>query len=512
MLKISKKFKIGTVSILITILMLTIGFLHLSNSPITFKNKNELSDRIIVNNIADKIEIHSSVWLDEESYLSTWNITSHDVGRIFATHTADMNDDGIDDLLVSNWEARTVEIWTFNSSNEWDLIDTIGPYAGDTHGITTGDYDEDGDIDVVVGLRYNGFYLSINDSGSWRAPIMLEGGYGWEVETADLNNDTHLDILATGDTQIFCLYGDGTGNFMKQNIYGLPRGSSVVDPGMPMGGHLSIADLDNDGDLDIAGFIRQGGWNYYDDDQMDSFIRGFINKGTYSNGNVIWGVNASDVLGFQTGIRYSSSSESWENLIPTTSREGGIADYNKDGYMDLIAVNNSDNTLRLLRGFDDDGVLNWTSETINNSLYAGFYYSTCAQFSDINSDGNVDIIQGSYELGNDLLIYYGDGKGNFTTETITTGCGLALDGLRSCTADFNNDGMIDIATTRYSGEGDDGFTVLMQNSTFDYEITEITEPSNLSSNNVPGFPFEIISIISLFSIFSIIYIKKRDLH
>ena len=111
--------------------------------------------------------------------------------------------------------------------------------------IALGDYDNDGDLDILLGSDYASTIFSNNNNGTFtkEVGIVLSGGYpAW----GDYDNDGFLDILICGSlnssnwTSIYRNNGD---NYFEKvsgiNLPGLTNGS------------LSWGDYDNDGDLDI---------------------------------------------------------------------------------------------------------------------------------------------------------------------------------------------------------------------------------------------------------------------
>ena len=117
--------------------------------------------------------------------------------------------------------------------------------------VRAGDVDQDGDLDLVVTqFGYNdGEIQWLENQGSWRFashPLQnLAGGIHGIV--ADLNQDGHLDIAALISQEIesiFLFYGDGAGDFRERKIY------SSENPDFGSAG-ISLCDLDADGDLDI---------------------------------------------------------------------------------------------------------------------------------------------------------------------------------------------------------------------------------------------------------------------
>lgn len=108
-----------------------------------------------------------------------------------------------------------------------------------------GDWNEDGDLDAMVTLGGADVYRLLGDgdctfSGIVSADIGV-GGLS-VLETADLDLDGHLDVLAKGSTEIALLLGSGSGNFAPPVELGV--GGSIHD--------IAVGDFNADGTPDIV--------------------------------------------------------------------------------------------------------------------------------------------------------------------------------------------------------------------------------------------------------------------
>ena len=163
----------------------------------------------------------------------------------WALGAADMNDDGILDLVVGAQTAQRVVVqlgtgagsFTFASSQNSD---------GNVWMLNTGDLDGNGTEDVAVG-----------NSGSNRAAILLGDGAGnlglpqryltdpftIATDLGDLDGDGDLDWVTSsysGDWWVFTNDGDGTFTFSREFNSSIAASCAIM------------LDFDNDGDLDLA--------------------------------------------------------------------------------------------------------------------------------------------------------------------------------------------------------------------------------------------------------------------
>jgi hypothetical protein len=142
-------------------------------------------------------------------------------------------------------------------------------------------------------------------------------------------------------------------------------------------------------------------------------------------------------------------------------------DFNNDGILDIVTVNPT--TLSFYKGIGKGVYADAVTQTIPNNYGGGGGIFA----ADLNGDGKLDIAF-SYGYngtgGNEVLIYFGNGKGGFTAGTPITTPEPALS---MAWADFNGDHKPDIAVSNqltnqtwiYLGKGDGTFTL---SDTLDY--------------------------------------------
>jgi hypothetical protein len=227
----------------------------------------------------------------------------------------DYNKDGKADVMFTNNGIPPRYNYFFRNENLLSFTNvaySVGfTDSNSTLTVASGDYDNDGDLDVymgnqtAIGQAYTGFLYRNEGNGTFTnvtaASQLVTVFYNWGAEWGDYNNDGHLDIFLanyTGLNQLFKNNGNGTFSDVTSQM-------GINDQGQSYS--CGWADYDNDGDLDV--YIARSQNN------MDRMYR---NDGTTFT-------DVSSLIGM--GDLRHSSCVSW-------------GDYNNDGYPDLYLNNN----------------------------------------------------------------------------------------------------------------------------------------------------------------------------
>ena len=374
---------------------------------------------------------------------------------------ADFNNDGKLDLALSG---NTIQIRLGDGTGHFPAASCPIQSSG---GLAAGDVNGDGKVDLVVAnILAVQIQVRLGDgAGCFGAPTnisMSNAGGGGFAALADLNNDGKLDIVAGATV----LLGNGTGGFGGPIAYGF--GSLGGGPGA----NTVIADFDGDGNLDIAsastgsaGILFGNGAGGF------RFAVGPAGGGAYGlaqadlNGDgkldVVVMSNGSPVvmLGDGTG-KFSAPSIV---TVPNSSSFVGpvIADFNGDTKLDIAVVDATHNgpggSPRFIVALGDG--LGGFGSTVSTSFDATDPFSVAS--GDLNSDGKPDLVTVNRGGGNNnegsISIGLGDGAGHFIIQP-NPSTRTASNPAGVGFADFNSDGKMDLAIP--SGFG---FSILLGN-------------------------------------------------
>jgi cysteine-rich repeat protein len=318
-----------------------------------------------------------------------------------AMNKADLNNDGITDLIVTTFRAATLYTYLVNPDGS---ITQAGryPLGSNTRDVAVGNLNGDHFVDVVttdLDTDELHIFFGNGDGTLTLANILIPGDRLWLVDIGDINNDGFEDLIcASMYTEGFeILFGDGVGNFESSDF--IYTGRSPFSP--------LVLDLNNDGYNDLVLCVISDGWLQVH-------------------------------FGSASGLTLSQT-------FSIKSTNASAMDLNRDGYVDLVAFGDvaggSGNNLLLLIN-QGDGTFVMTERIITG--VPGWVMDT----SDFNNDGIEDVIISARDSF--VRLYLGDGQGSLQ-DVITYPVPDSNDGV--VVIDINLDGMPDFLVSGYYSAG-----------------------------------------------------------
>jgi hypothetical protein len=422
---------------------------------------------------------------------------------------ADLNGDGYADVVAM--DATNSAFLVFLNKKDGTFADAVGtsvaPSSGalfmNGGGMIVGDVNGDGKMDVVtVANLQTGTYPKFtsifsqqtflgNGDGTFQAPTTTDSSlqgflyvqFGDGLVLADLNGDGKQDLVlevaeldTVTSTMIEEQIGDGKGGFQTVK----KTGATVAIDGPPES-TLQIVDLNHDGFQDAI-FVTRDGSVYVALGKGDGSLQnptapalsnllgasllslGDFNKDgkpdllVYGYGQVgVFPGNGDGTFCPTTFGQYAGSLGGDQQPAP--------ADYNGDGSLDFVWVesvysqasfyfNRGDGTFQ---GSNAIRPANTSSQTPNSTEWAT--NSLVAEVGEFNADGKTDVL--AYDFTDaaasgfaDIDFGLSDGKGNFAFTVAMPGAQVGANQIVSVitpAADFNNDGLSDVAFVTQNG-------------------------------------------------------------
>ena len=289
------------------------------------------------------------------------------------------------------------------------------PQVGAGPSCAWGDYDNDGDLDLVASGRDAGWaplaQVSENTGGVFVCKdVGLTGVSPCSVAWADYDRDGFLDLAIAGNS----IMGGASRFYINTGARSFTQSANLPSV-------LSCAsawgDYDNDGDPDLA---IAG-----DNTGAGSFITKILrnDSGTFTE------------VASLTGI--ACCSLAW-------------GDYNNDGRLELLMVGATNNTTfdPICKIVSYDGIGVFTEKDVG---IAGVYNCNVA-WGDCDGDGDLDIAMVGKDQGGDTVccVCRNLGSDVFTQIPIDTG---TAGGGALAWGDYDNDGDLDLAATDVAGPG-----------------------------------------------------------
>ncbi len=245
-------------------------------------------------------------------------------------------------------------------------------------------------------------------TGTFQTMVSSAAGstlYG--ISAGDLDNDGDNDVVSAsfGTSKIDVLLNNGNGTF--QTVVTYATGGALTPTG------ISLGDLDNDGNLDIAFTNYIGG--------AGSSI-GIL----FGNGNGT----------FEAAITYSTGS----GTNPFTITAG---DFNGDGYKDLAVADLAVDKVGIFINNGNGTFAAQVTYTVGDQPYD-------VQTGDFNNDGYLDLVTSNTGTSDNLSVLLGNGNGTFQAQKTISPATAGADQRAVALTDLNHDGYLDMVSAASS--------------------------------------------------------------
>jgi hypothetical protein len=341
----------------------------------------------------------------DSKLFDTW--TGYQSGRFLeGVVAADFNADGAPDVAWARQDFFANKMMVQLNLGDGTLGASVGYTAtAESNDIKAGDLEGDGDLDLVVisQANFNNTLIDLyfnNGAGSFTRQTITGGTAPKKLALADLNGDQRPDIAvtnwwgATNDISVLLNNGNGTfGSEVRYPIGDLPAG-------------IAAADLDGDGDRDLAVGHQQGG------------------------GQLKIHVLTNNGAGAFAQVKVMSITSFTEDPVVVS------ADWDDDGDQDLaVSGLRSDYKVWV---FTNTGGLNFSM-----AVYPAGYTAFDMLPADIELDGDIDLLSTDYSSNaGEFVLLKNNGSGTFAPP-------ISIESGRNphdmAVADFNMDGRPDIA-------------------------------------------------------------------
>jgi hypothetical protein len=312
-------------------------------------------------------------------------------------HSVDLGIGGSDEFLICDSERNQVSL-LYRKNEQWQEK-LIAEIEVPSHTEVV-DYDQDGDKDIIIAalgylppseqLAGKLFLLRQLTPGNFSKEILIEGvGRISDARPADIDNDGDLDIA-------LAIFGGGVVGevaWLENLGQGKHRKHTVIRTSGAL--NVSPVDLNADGKVDLVSIITQ---------EHEAVIA-LINKGGGNFEQVLLTQAPHPMFGF-TGMR--------------------VVDLDGDSDDDILLTNGDAHDLQMdpkphhgVQWLENKGKLQFQFHDIDR-----FYGAVTAVAGDMDSDGDLDIVASSWnnywqdEKRQSVIWYENDGKQNFVRHNI----------------------------------------------------------------------------------------------
>jgi len=280
-------------------------------------------------------------------------------------------------------------------------------------GVGWADYDNDGDLDVLVGsgagyprlYRWDeGLFAEVGAAAGFHVSFSAGRGVAW----CDYDGDGWLDA--------FCSNIFGSGYLMRNN------------------GDGTFAEVSSPAGMTPCDSAQSASWGDYNNDGWPDLVIARLGQPTL--------LFASDRDGTFTD---ASDTASVSAFVDAYSAVWG--DYDNDGWLDcyVTSANYIEPQTRRDALFHSNGDGTFTDVSASAGMAADVSVGLGAAWADYNNDGYLDLYVGNLEGGNQPFLYRNNGNGTFSEVAAAAGVGGSRPNQAAGWADIDLDGWMDLA-------------------------------------------------------------------
>jgi hypothetical protein len=338
-------------------------------------------------------------------------------------------------------------------------------------------------------------------------PLMMSGTSSRGASWVDFDNDGLLDIYVTvwaGPNQLFSNLGGGVFENVTSATSG-PAGAADLngdggvdgtDLGLLLGAWGTAnpaADLNDDGVVDGTDLgLLLGAWGPLPPNDITASSPYYSNRGVWAdiNNNGFMDLFVAQSRGCSL-IRnngdgtFTDITTSASSLGNRLARGAAWADVDGDGFLDLYvsAYHGGDLSSKLLRNNGDGTFSDITVPPLNNTGVG-----RGVAWADFNNNGLLDLAVANGAPGGEdetrwtNRLYMNNGDGTFTDIAVAAGVADTSHSRSVAWGDYNNNGLLDLYVGNIQHDGTPGYNRLYRNNG-DGTFTDVAEEAGLLVNN-----------------------------
>ena len=359
----------------------------------------------------------------------------------------------------------------------WAQFETRATQAvlGESFDLALGDFNHDGILDVAIPAGDSLYILLGNGDGTFRSLVSYPGDF-YSIVAADFNNDGNLDLVVApdGDT-VEVFLGNGDGTFQPPKSY----------PTTSAAGFIAVGDFNGDHKLDIAiidspyisVLLGNGDGTFQPPIDNDSFVGpGWLALGDFNNDHLldvaaIGSFGSSASIGVLLGNGNGTLQSAITQTLSYPPGSVAAADFNGDGNLDVAVGNYFNDGLTVLLG---EG--NGSFSRAQTYQGGGGAPVIVGQFS---PDGSLDVVA-TPSSGLGAAEFLGNGNGTFQPAEIYA----SNHGAPAAAGDLNGDHKLDLVLR---GNLPEAITSMLNTGTLGFSPSSpLSFPSQLINTSSPS--------------------------